>query len=103
MAEEKKDKKKQSKPAGGPGGKQARKPKGGAAPEAHASAADDQPQQPAPPARLAGTYREQISPALMQRFGYKNLMQVPRLEKIIISMGLGKAVTAGEKAKMEQA
>ena len=31
------------------------------------------------------------------------MLAVPRLEKIVISMGLGKAVTAGEKGKMEQA
>jgi large subunit ribosomal protein L5 len=40
---------------------------------------------------------------MQQRFGYKNLLAVPRLEKIVISMGLGKAVTSGEKGKLEQA
>ena len=39
----------------------------------------------------------------MQQFKYKNRLEAPRLEKIVISMGLGKAVTAGEKGKMEQA
>ncbi|HSZ55029.1 MAG TPA: 50S ribosomal protein L5 [Tepidisphaeraceae bacterium] len=52
---------------------------------------------------MAATYRDQIAPALMQRFNYKNRLEAPRLEKIVISMGLGKAVTAGEKGKMEQA
>jgi large subunit ribosomal protein L5 len=66
-------------------------------------AADEKPQQPAPPARLAEAYKNQIATALMQQFGYKNKMQVPKLEKIVISMGLGKAVTSGEKGKMEQA
>ena len=42
-------------------------------------------------------------PALTQQFGYRNRLAVPRLEKIVISMGLGKAVTAGEKGKLEQA
>ena len=42
-------------------------------------------------------------PALTQQFGYKNRLAVPRLEKIVISMGLGKAVTAGEKGKLETA
>ncbi|MDB5300639.1 MAG: ribosomal protein, partial [Phycisphaerales bacterium] len=79
-----------------------RKPKGGAA-EAQVEVADDTPQQPAPPPRLIAAYREQVVPALTQRFGYKNRLAVPRLEKIVISMGLGKAVTAGEKGKMEQA
>jgi large subunit ribosomal protein L5 len=88
---------------GGKGGeKKARKPKGVAA-EAQAEVADDTPQAPAPPPRLIATYREQVVPALTQRFGYTNRLAVPRLEKIVISMGLGKAVTAGEKGKMEQA
>ncbi|MCC7349781.1 MAG: 50S ribosomal protein L5 [Phycisphaerales bacterium] len=48
-------------------------------------------------------YRAQIVPALQQQLGLKNIMAVPRLEKIVISMGLGKAVTSGEKVKLEQA
>jgi large subunit ribosomal protein L5 len=101
MAEEKQKKEKQAKgqQGGSKGERKARK----AAPEQKAAAPDDQPQQPAPPARLAIAYHQQFAPALMQRFNYKNKMQVPRLEKIVISMGLGKAVTSGEKGKMEQA
>ena len=82
--------------------KQSKKPKGGAA-AAEAEVDDGAPQQPAPPARLIAAYREQVVPALVQKFGYKNQMAVPRLEKIVISMGLGKAAAAGEKAKIEQA
>src|SRR3954453_7895910 len=67
------------------------------------TADDSTPQQPAPPPRLMIHYREKVVPALQQAFGYKNSMAVPRLEKIVISMGLGKAVTAGEKGKLEQA
>src|SRR5215218_988991 len=67
------------------------------------TADDDAPQQPAPPPRLKDHYREKVVPALKERFGYKNQMAVPKLEKIVISMGLGKAVTAGEKGKFEQA
>jgi large subunit ribosomal protein L5 len=105
MAEEKEKQKKEKQPkaqqqGGGKGEKkQPRKPK----PEQAAEAAEDQPQQPAPPARLAGVYRDQIAPALMQRFNYNNRLQAPRIEKIVISMGLGKAVTSGEKGKLEQA
>jgi large subunit ribosomal protein L5 len=44
-----------------------------------------------------------VVPALQQQFGYTNLFAVPKIEKIVISMGLGKAVTAGEKGKMETA
>lgn len=102
MAEEKQKKEKHpkaQKQGGGKAEKKPRKPK----PEPEAEAREEQPQQPAPPARLAATYRDQIAPALMQRFNYANRLQAPRIEKIVISMGLGKAVTAGEKGKMEQA
>ena len=40
-------------------------------------------------ARLKNKYREEVMPALQQRFGYKNVMEIPRLEKIVINMGLG--------------
>ena len=101
MAEEKKKKEKKPQQQGGAKGeKRAKKP---AAAEQQVEKGEDQPQQPAPPARLAGAYRDQVAPALMQQFSYKNRMQVPRLEKIVISMGLGKAVTSGEKGKIEQA
>lgn len=65
--------------------------------------ADQAPSVPAPPPRLIEHYREKVVPTLRQRFGYTNLLAVPRLEKIVISMGLGKAATAGEKEKLNQA
>src|SRR3954467_1668036 len=105
MSEQNKDKK--GKPPGhGQGGalpkaKKDKKPKGAAA-EAQAEA-DDAPKQPAPAARLQVKFRDEIAPALQKQLGIKNLLAVPRVEKIVISMGLGKAVTAGEKGKMEQA
>ena len=43
-------------------------------------------------ARLRERYREEMVPALMQEFSYKNVMQVPKLEKIVINIGLGEAV-----------
>ncbi len=43
-------------------------------------------------ARLKEVYREKAVPALIKRFNYKNGMQVPRLEKIVINMGLGEAI-----------
>lgn len=58
---------------------------------------------PAPPPRLYEAYKERIAPALMQKFGYTNRLAVPRLEKIVISMGLGKAVTGGDKARLDTA
>lgn len=36
-------------------------------------------------------YNEKVVPELMERFGYKNVMQIPRLEKIVINMGVGDA------------
>lgn len=41
--------------------------------------------------RLKDTYKAEIVPAMMQKFEYKNVNQVPRLEKIVINMGLGEA------------
>jgi large subunit ribosomal protein L5 len=41
--------------------------------------------------RLKDTYKKDIIPELMKKFGYKNVMQAPRLEKIIINMGMGDA------------
>ncbi len=42
-------------------------------------------------ARLLEKYKDQVAPALSQRFGYRNRMAVPRLEKIVVSMGIGTA------------
>lgn len=42
--------------------------------------------------RLRTRYREEIVPELVQRFGYRNVMEAPRLEKIVVNMGLGEAV-----------
>jgi large subunit ribosomal protein L5 len=42
--------------------------------------------------RLRDKYSKDVVPALMKRFGYKNEMQVPRLQKIVVNMGLGEAV-----------
>jgi large subunit ribosomal protein L5 len=59
-----------------------------AAPELH----DDKPAGPAAPARLQVFYREQVAKQLTEQFGYKSPMQVPRIEKIVINMGVGEAV-----------
>jgi large subunit ribosomal protein L5 len=42
-------------------------------------------------ARLRERYQEEVVPALKERFEYKNVMQVPRLEKIVVNMGVGEA------------
>src|SRR5436305_11768252 len=44
------------------------------------------------PARLAEAYKANVIPQLMKDFGYKNPMQVPKLEKIVVNMGLGEAI-----------
>ena len=41
--------------------------------------------------RLHEKYQKEVIPALMEKFGYKNIMQVPKLEKIVLNMGLGEA------------
>jgi large subunit ribosomal protein L5 len=41
--------------------------------------------------RLKEQYRQEVVPALMERHKYKNVMQVPRLEKIVVGIGLGEA------------
>ena len=41
--------------------------------------------------RLKETYQKEIVGALMKKFGYKNIMQVPKMEKVVINMGIGEA------------
>ncbi|HEX9157670.1 MAG TPA: 50S ribosomal protein L5 [Syntrophales bacterium] len=43
-------------------------------------------------ARLKDYYKNEVVPAMMKQFGYTSTMQVPRLEKIIVNMGLGEAI-----------
>ena len=42
--------------------------------------------------RLQEKYQKEVVPALTEKFGYKNVMQLPKVEKIIINMGVGEAV-----------
>jgi len=51
--------------------------------------------------RLKRDYDERIVPAMVERFGYKNRMEVPRLDKIVINMGVGEATQ--DKKKVETA
>jgi large subunit ribosomal protein L5 len=51
--------------------------------------------------RLQSHYKENVVPALMKQFGYKTTMQVPRITKITLNMGVGEAVT--DKKIMEHA
>ncbi len=92
MADDKKKKGPEGAKAGGA------KPAAGAKkPVAKAKKADDAapvargPEQKIPP-RLRDKYRAEVIPALLKQFGYTNPMQVPRLVKITVNMGLGEAV-----------
>jgi len=90
---------KDKKPAAPP--PQAAKPKKEAqAPKKEAPAAAA-PEVPAPPARLAVHYRERVVPELMQKHGYKTVMQVPRIKKITINMGVGE--TTSDKKVLDAA
>ncbi|WP_368346943.1 50S ribosomal protein L5, partial [Peptostreptococcus anaerobius] len=39
--------------------------------------------------RLQERYNKEVAPALMEKFGYKNIMEIPKLDKIVINMGAG--------------
>src|SRR5438034_7856373 len=49
--------------------------------------------------RLKERYTQEIVPALVKQFNYKNIMQVPKLDKIVVNMGVGKAGQTGGDAK----
>jgi large subunit ribosomal protein L5 len=52
-------------------------------------------------ARLKEIYRKEIVPALVKQFGYQSVMQVPRIEKIVLNMGVGEAT--GDKKLLDNA
>ena len=96
MSAEKETKK--AKPAKEPksGGKEAKSGKGGkeakGTAEVTAKAAQGKPARPVAPARLQAHYRENVIKGLREQFGYKSVMQVPRIDKIVLNMGVGEAV-----------
>ena len=51
--------------------------------------------------RLKGDYEQRIVPAMIEKFGYKNRLEVPKLDKIVINMGVGEATQ--DKKKVEAA
>jgi large subunit ribosomal protein L5 len=69
--------------------------------QAEAAPSGPADQGPVPQARLQGIYREKIVPDLMAKFGYTSVMQVPRLEKITLNMGVSEAVS--DKKVMDHA
>ena len=52
-------------------------------------------------ARLQEQYKKEVVPELIKKFGYKSVMQVPRIQKIVLNMGVGEAV--GDKKIMDNA
>jgi large subunit ribosomal protein L5 len=52
-------------------------------------------------ARLKDIYKKEVVPALIKQFGYKSVMQVPRIQKIVLNMGVGEAI--GDKKLLENA
>jgi large subunit ribosomal protein L5 len=99
MAKEESDKKKPAKDAAGAPKKEPKEGKSkdgkkskeakGASPAAGGGTVE---QGPHLPPRLRDRYRKEVIPSLMKDFGYKNPMQVPRVEKIVLNMGLGESI-----------
>ena len=79
--------------------KAAKEPKGAAA--ANAAPKQGKPDRPTAPARLGIYYKDTVAKELAQKFGYKSPMQVPRIQKIVLNMGVGEAVA--DKKIMENA
>lgn len=50
--------------------------------------------------KLKDLYMEKVSPALMEKFSYGNKMEVPKIEKVVINMGLGRLSDAGKDSKL---
>lgn len=53
--------------------------------------------------RLRALYRDTIRDTMREEFGYKNVMQLPKLEKIVLNMGIGEAVKDSKKIKSAEA
>ncbi|MGY6706589.1 50S ribosomal protein L5 [Roseinatronobacter sp.] len=53
--------------------------------------------------RLKSVYKDQVRAVLKEEFGYKNDMQIPKLDKIVLNMGIGEAVKDSKKIKSAQA
>ena len=76
------------------------KKKGAEAPEETKSSKDGKKARGTPPkrkpSRLRIRYLEEIAPQLRKEFGFKNLMLVPKLDKVVVNMGLGEAIQNGK-------
>ena len=65
----------------------------GAAPEAKEAKKAAAPAEKVPTPRLKERYHKDVVPALMKQFSYRNPMQVPKLVKVVLNMGMGEAIT----------
>ena len=102
MAKDKNPKsEKAGKPQGAPEPKPAKAAKAAKPAQTKAAERPAAPTQPVPPARLAAHYREKVVPELVTKYGYKTAMQVPRIRKITLNMGVGEAV--GDKKTLDNA
>jgi large subunit ribosomal protein L5 len=72
--------------------KASRRSAGGGGESARGAVVEERPTGPKEKPRLARHYSEKVAPALMEKFGYKNVMQVPRMTKIVLNMGVGEAL-----------
>jgi large subunit ribosomal protein L5 len=90
------DKKKASSAAAAAKGKEAKAQKQAKA----AAAADKKPASPRPAdykPRMKTHYEKVVRDALLEKFGYKNNMQIPKIEKVVLNMGIGEAVNDRKK------
>ncbi|AUX26578.1 50S ribosomal protein L5 [Sorangium cellulosum] len=87
-----KPKPQQAKPQAPAKSKEAKGAKGKAAEVEAAEPAEVRPRDPNYTPRLRTHYQKSVAAALSKRFGYKNPMMVPRLQKVVLNMGLGAAV-----------
>ena len=53
--------------------------------------------------QLEEKYKKEVIPALMQQYGYKNVMQVSRLEKVVLNIGVGEAITNAKALEAAEA
>jgi large subunit ribosomal protein L5 len=90
-----------AKPAGAAGAKPKKEAKGEKAPKGEAKPREAKPRPKDYKPRMKTHYEKVVREALMQKFAYKNRMQVPRLEKIVLNMGVGEATA--DRKKVENA
>jgi len=102
-----KEEKKAAKPAGG--APQGAAQKGGEKKAKAQKAASSEPRAPAAPRpadykpRMKAHYEKVVRNALKEKFGYSNVMQIPKIEKIVINMGVGEAVNDRKKVDVAAA